>query len=183
MCVLKLFVSLSLCLALTILCTGCSTQDTASEQPLETVITFKALPLPDLFVDIPEDYQVTSSNAYKEYYVCDDASIIITEDKRKANYPSAYEYSIMALNEYEKIASTLTYLNSESIPASGYDVRTLEFDYTIGEGDEAAKLTCLAGYLTDGLSMYIITCKSNTETYQSHRQEFVSVMQSAVIAR
>ncbi|MBR1554783.1 MAG: hypothetical protein IJ644_05235 [Oscillospiraceae bacterium] len=162
---------------------GCAGTPQESE-PAETAIVYQALPLPDLFVSIPENYETTSSNAYKEYYVCEDASIIITEDTREASYPSAYDYSVNALNEYQKVATSLQFLNSEVLKSGcPYSIQTLEFNYELGEGEEAARLTCLVGYLTDGVSMYIITCKSNTDTYQNHRDEFVQVMNSAVIAR
>ena len=162
---------------------GCA--DTAPEtEPQETVIVYQALPLPDLFVSIPENYQTTSSNAYKEYYICDDASIIITEDAREASYPSSYDYSVNALKEYQKVFPSLEYISSEKIQsACAYSVQTLEFNYAIGDGEDAAHLTCLVGYLTDGASMYIITCKSNTDTFRTHREEFIQVMQSADIVR
>ena len=162
---------------------GCAGTVQESE-PEEALIVYQTLPLPDLFVSIPENYETTSSNAYKEYYVCDDASIIITEDTREPSYSSAYDYSVRALNEYEKVISSLQFLSSEQLTSGcDYAVQTLEFNYDIGEGEEAAHLTCLAGYLTDGASMYIITCKSNADTYQNHKEEFIQVMHSASIVR
>lgn len=166
-----------------LLLTGCAvTSDTNSQPVEETIISYKALPLPDLFIDVPENYQKTSSEFYEEYYICDDASIIITQDTREAKYISAYDYSIKALREYQDMTSSVELLNNEAVKTNGAsNVQTLEFNYMIGEGDNSAKLTCLVGYLTDGTSMYIITCKSNTDTYQSHREEFFSVMHSAMI--
>ncbi|MBR0485315.1 MAG: hypothetical protein IJJ69_11160, partial [Oscillospiraceae bacterium] len=175
------FSTLMLCPVM--LLSGCA-QTPQEAEPVETAVVYQALPLPDLFVSIPENYETTSSDAYKEYYVCEDASIIITEDTREVSYPSAYDYSVNALNEYQKVATSLQFLNSEVLKSGcPYSVQTLEFNYELGEGAEAVRLTCLAGYLTDGASMYIITCKSNTDTYQTHRNEFVQVMNSAVIAR
>jgi len=163
---------------------GCANASDTPEMPAETVVMYQALPLPDLIVSIPENYQKTSSKAYKEYYICDDASIIITEDTREKYYPSAYDYAVSALKEYQTLFPDLEYLSNETFPTQcDYIMQTLEFNYTIGEGDQATDLTCLVGYLTDSRSMYIITCKSNAETYQSHRQEFIQTMQSASIAK
>ena len=161
---------------------GCHTEE---ETPLqETIVSYRTLPLPDLIVSIPENYEKTSSKAYEEYYICDDASIIITEDTREKVYTSAKEYSINALTEYRSAVMNLEYVNSETlISGCAYQIQTLEFHYTLGEGEEAAKLTCMAGYMTDGKSMFIITCKSNTETYEQHREEFLSVMHSAEVVR
>ncbi|MDE7094076.1 MAG: hypothetical protein K2O52_04100, partial [Oscillospiraceae bacterium] len=107
---------------------------------------------------------------------------IITEDTREKQYISAYDYSVQALLEYQNMTSSLELLSSDAISSSqDVTIQTLEFNYTIGDGDDSAKLTCFVGYLTEGSSMYIITCKANTDTYQNHREEFLSVMRSAVI--
>jgi len=164
------------------LCAGCSTPGQSEEPPEESIVVFKALPLPDLFVDIPEIYEKTSSDAYKEFYICEDASIIITEDSRQSGYASVKDYSVQALSEYQQMTSSLNLFNYETIRGV-YDVYILEFDYTLGEGDEQLRLTCMTGYLTDGKSMYIITCKSGTDTYQNYRDGFLQVMKSANIAR
>ncbi|MDE5755114.1 MAG: hypothetical protein K2H89_11345 [Oscillospiraceae bacterium] len=156
----------------------------SGDLPMETFVTYKALPLPDLFVDIPENYAIKSSQFYQEYYVCEDASIIITEDTRDSQYVSNYDYAVSALKEYQNMASSLELISSEAMTTqNATNVQTLEFDYTIGDGDESAKLTCFVGYLTDGHAMYIITCKSNTDTYESHRSEFLSVICSAAISK
>ena len=175
---MKLYLNLIL-VVLLIFMTGCNVLEANEE-----ITSYKALPLPDLFVDVPEDFQKTSSEFYEEYYICDDASIIITEDTREKQYISAYDYSIQALVEYRNMTSSLEILSNEAISTNqNFTVQTLEFDYTIGDENDSAKLTCFVGYLTDGSSMYIITCKANTETYQNYRDEFLSVLQSAVIKK
>ncbi len=165
------------------LLSGCAAAETES-QPEEPIMMYQKLALPDLIVSIPENYQTTSSQAYEEYYICEDASIIITEDTSQPEYPSTYDYAISALNEYEKVTSSLELLGNEELSSScAYNIQAMEFNYTLGEGEQMPALTCLVGYLTDGNSMYIITCKSNTETYSSHREEFREVLQSASIVR
>ncbi len=145
---------------------------------------YQALPLPDLAVKIPENYQKTSSRAYEEYYVCEDASIILTEDTSQGYYASAYDYSVSALNQYEKATTSIEFLSSESTDSGcQFPVQLLEFNYTLGEGDDAARMTCMAGYMTDNAVMYIITCKSNTDTYQSHRDEFLQVMHTVAVSK
>ena len=59
-------------------CVGCDS--IPSKEPTESVVdVYQALPLPDLHVSIPERFKTTSSEFYKEYYICEDASIIITD--------------------------------------------------------------------------------------------------------
>ena len=162
--------------------TGC-TQKT-EEDVQETYVVYQALPLPDLYVEIPENYQKTSSDAYKEYYLCDDASIIITEDKRQEHYNSAGEYSVNALKEYQLATASLEYLDTQVLDTGCiYKMQTLEFNYTLTDDADATVMSCLAGYMTDGDSMYIITCKSSSATYPSHKNEFLEVMHSAVISK
>lgn len=171
-------------LACCVMLSGCAVQPEEEAEPAETYVVYQALPLPDLFVEIPENYQKTSSQAYKEYYISGDASIIITEDTRQAQYTSAYDYSITALNEYENVTASLNYLSSETLTTGCvYKMQTMEFEYTLTEEPDATKMSCLAGYMTDGASMYIITCKSSSATYPSHKNEFLQVMQSAVISK
>ncbi|MBD5143253.1 MAG: hypothetical protein HDT22_06545 [Ruminococcus sp.] len=177
---MKIFLNFMLVLLLFVNITGCNVAD--SQETENKINSYKALPLQNLFVDIPENYQKTSSEFYQEYYICDDASIIITEDTREKQYISAYDYSVQALLEYRNMTSSLELLSSDAIPSNqDFTIQTLEFNYTIGDDDDSAKLTCFVGYLTEGSSMYIITCKANTDTYQNHKEEFLSVMHSAVI--
>lgn len=166
------------------MCSACAAQPEKDSAPEETYVVYQALPLPDLFINVPENYQKTSSQAYQEYYICDDASIIVTEDTRQERYTSAYDYSVTALKEYENMTASLNYLDNETLSTGCiYKMQTLEFEYTLTKEADATKMSCLAGYMTDGKSMYIITCKSSSATYPSHKNEFLQVMQSAVISR
>lgn len=161
-----------------LLLTGCSAS-TEDQEPLATVAVYNALPLPDLSMDIPEGYEATSSEFYEKYYIQDDASIIVTEDTN-GPFSSSYDYAISALLEYQKVANEVEVVTSEPVRGENCSVHLLEFRYTLGE-DNAVDMTCLAGFATDGSSMYIITCKSNTSTYSLHHDEFYTVMQSVML--
>ena len=163
---------------------GCAVQPEEESEPEETYVVYQALPIPDLLVEVPENYQKTSSEAYKEYYISGDASIIITEDTRQEHYESAYDYSVNALNQYESVTASLNYLSHDELSTGCiYKMQTLEFEYTLTDDADATKMSCLAGYMTDGTSMYIITCKCSSATYPSHKNEFLQVMHSAVISK
>lgn len=159
-------------------CVGCDS--IPSKEPTESVVdVYQALPLPDLHVSIPERFKTTSSEFYKEYYICEDASIIITEDTADAPYNSVYDYSVKALVEYQNVTSELKLLNDELLHADATAIQMMEFTYTLGEGDKSISKTCMVGYLTDRNSMYIITCKSDVDTYENFREDFLSVIRSA----
>lgn len=157
---------------------GCDTAQTdPSAETQESIAVFRALPLPDLYVEIPEGYETTSSAGYEEYYVKDDASIIVTEDTSQTFFSSAYDYAISALRQYEEMTHTLSNPETEVVYAGKQAVQTLSFTYTLDEED-TYPLTTLIGYVTDGSSMYILTCKSAADTFDTHRGEFLSVLQS-----
>ena len=167
------------CLGLSaLLLTGCAASG-KKEEPAATIPVYEALPLPDIKIDIPEGYETTSSDFCKEFYVRDDASIIITEDKN-GPFDSTYDYSIKALAQYQGIATTVEVSGDEVMQGKNTNVQTLEFRYTLGDHAEG-DLTALIGYATDGKSMFIITCKSNTDTYAQHKEEFAAVMRSLML--
>lgn len=174
---LLILAAMALCL------TGCSTSGTESDSvPAETVAVYQALPLPDLYIEVPDGYQTTSSEFYEEYYVKDDASIIVTEDTSGAPYTSSKDYSITALSQYRSMTHSLELIGDDQVMAGSYGVAILEFRYTLDEKDEKW-FTSMVGYMTDGNSMFILTCKSNSETYDSHREEFLSVLRSPAIIK
>ncbi len=159
-------------------CVGC--ENISSKEPAESIIdVYEALPLPELHINIPERFQTTSSEFYKEYYICDDASIIITEDTADAPYSSVYDYAIKAIVEYEKITSEFTLLDNQMLHEDDTAIQVMEFSYTLGEGEDSVSKNCMVGYLTDRNSMYIITCKSDVDTYADFREDFLTVIRSA----
>ena len=165
-------------LACTLCLCGCGSNGAESDSIVETEVVYQALPLPDLLIDIPNRFSKTSSEFYEEYYICEDASIIVTQDTEDAPYSSVEDYSIKALVEYQSITTDLTVKNDEIIHARDIGVQILEFDYTIGEGDQSLTKSCMVGYLTDSQSMFIVTCKSNPETYDNYREDFLAALQS-----
>lgn len=152
----------------------------AEESQVDSIIdVYTALPLPELHLTIPEHFETTSSEFYEEYYICDDASIIITQDMANAPYSSVHDYAISALVEYEKVTEELEMHNDEIVYAGAAAVQVMEFTYTIGKDDKTITKTSMVGYLTDRDSMYIITCKSDVDTYEDYRDDFMSVITSA----
>lgn len=167
----------ALCIGAAVLLSGCGKEGTQNSEAAEIPV-YQALPLPVLKLDIPETFSETSSEFYEKYYICNDASIIITEDT-EGPFTSAYDYSISALRQYQETASTVEVLSQEVVIAKNCDVQVLEFRYTLGDNAEA-DLTAATGFMTDGESMYIITCKSNTDTYPQYRDAFYTVMRSVM---
>lgn len=158
---------------------GCSTQETTESVTETESPMFKALPLPDLYLEVPERFSTTSSQFYEEYYICEDASIIVTQDTSNPPYSSVENYSVTALNEYKSVTQELKFIGSEMIYAGDVAAQTMEFTYTLSNDTGSVEKTCLVGYMTNTDSMYIITCKSDADTYQEYRDDFLRVIQSA----
>ena len=156
-------------------CAGCA----APEEPAAEIDVYQALPLPDLFLSIPEGFEKTSSEMIEEYYIKDDATIIATEDVG-VNGNDLHGYAINALREYERVATEVSNTVDSYIETPYSVVQTLEFDYALGE-DGGLKLHCLVGYLTDNVNVYIITCKSQQDTFEQYREDFMTVLSSARI--
>lgn len=169
----------ALCLAAALLLTGCSSSGEGTDSVEATIPIYQALPLPDIKLDIPETFSKTSSEFYEEYYICNDASIIVTEDKN-GPFIDGHEYSINALQQYREIATTVEVLSDEVLTCQNSQVQTLEFRYTLGDNAEA-DMTAITGFITDGDSMFIITCKSNTATYEQYSETFRAVLTSAML--
>ncbi len=167
---------IALLLAMCLCCAGCSKEGT--EDSSSAVEVYVALPLPDLFVEIPEHFETTSSQYYEEYYVCEDASVIITEDPN-GPYSSVEDYVTRALVKYQEIADEVILHHNEILYAGTSAVHTLEFTYSIpAEDGTSITKTCFAGFLTDTQSMYIITCKPDPDTYEKYRTDFVNIATS-----
>ena len=177
---MKYRISAVLCMVMLLLA-GCSSKSGKNtDETLETVVVYQALPLPDIFVDIPESFEETSSQFYEKYYICEDASIIVTEDKN-GPFPSAYDYSLSALEQYRSVANTLEVLSQDALTAKNCGIQMIEFNYTLGENNDT-QMSTMVGFVTDGDSMYIITCKSNTSTYAEYQNAFRTVMESVMLA-
>lgn len=164
------------------LLSGCSVQPGGSQEDntTETMIVYKSLPLPNLFVDIPERFEETSSQYYDKYYIHNNASIIITEDT-EASGMSAKDYSTRALTEYQNMTNSLENVSTDSLNAGELYVQYLEFTYTVNAGD--SPLSVMVGYATDSQSMFIVTCKCGAEEYQDYRSDFLTVLKSIRIDR
>ena len=161
------------------LLTGCQSGDSTEEQITETVNVFQALPLPDVYIEIPEGYEKKSSQFYQEYYTKDTASIIVTQDTSQPSYSSNRDFATSALMQYKQTTKSLNYIGEDWIESGIYNVYVLEFSYTVGE--DVPEMTAYIGYLTNGYKMFIITCSAESTDYPNHKNEFRQVLSSVRI--
>ncbi len=169
--------------AAALLLTGCSVQIPGfpQEESEPEIAVYNQLPLPALFADIPQTFTETSSEQIDKFYVCDDASIIFMEDPNPCN--DLYAYAISALVEYQKLATSEETIDDAVIQGNSHTVQTLEFIYSLGEEGDGPTLHAIVGFISDGASVFTVTCKSEVDTFESHREEFLTTLRSVRIDR
>lgn len=127
----------------------------------------------------PEGFAPHSSDTYEEYYIKDDASIILTEEPLAQGYDTAEAYAKRALEQYTAATEHFALVAQTPLPREDADARTLEFSYTIKIGTEQFSYHCLTGYLLTADTAYIITCKSKEETFEQYRSAFETFISGA----
>lgn len=167
-----------LCLCTAILCCGGCNDSTQSESEPPAIIG--QLELPDgLQFTVPDGFSAQSSDMYEEYYVKDDASIIITEEPLEAGYDTAKAYADRAIEQYTAATDTFTLLANAPLDRTDADGRTLEFSYTISVSDHTFSFCSLTGYLLTEDTAYIITCKAKEETFAAYKPAFETCISGA----
>lgn len=156
---------------------GCG-GDTASSSELPALIGQLALP-EGLEFSVPEGFSAQSSEMYEEYYVKDDASIIITEEPLEAAFSTAQSYADRAVEQYEQATDSFSLIARTPMEYTGAEGVTLEFSYTISVDTHQFAFHSLTGYLLTEDTAYIITCKAKEETFAAYRSAFADCIADA----
>ncbi len=126
----------------------------------------------------PAGFTETSSDYYEKYYIKDDASVIVTGEPLTIYGMDAEHYSQSVLEQYKSTVEGFELLNQEDIIVSDAACKLMEFQYSITGVDQERKMQCLTAITVKDDYVYIITCKSNVNTYLSYREEFRHTIES-----
>lgn len=175
----KIIVFLSCC-ALTTCLFSCSKDEKSKNAENESSILEVMIPLekPDVNIDIPKDYSETSTESNSTVYIKEDASIIINGDEFTDEYKNIDEYKEYAKKIFSEVSDEMEIKSEETISAGSINVRLLEYTYGINTNDGKFTKACMVAFFTDDEKPYIITCKSDVDTYESYRSEFVDIIKS-----
>lgn len=164
---------------------GCSSENPqssaeVSQETTETIL----IPLyePEIDFYIPSDFQRTSTENNQTAYICSDASIIVNEDFQPENVTGLNSYVTYSEELYKAFTDKYEVLSRKETNINGLDAILLEFVYELDGENGTLSKTCLVGfYLEEQPSIqrfYIVTCKADTENYDSYKNEFLKTVQS-----
>lgn len=175
----KLYVIPALISVLIFMLCGCEIVPNTSSSNSEIM-----LPLfePDIEFSIPDSFSATSTESNSTAYICDNASIIVNEDYLSESVPSLNAYVTYSKELYQSVADKYTEINQENIDINGLKGIVTEFDYEINGKKDTLSMSCIVGFFNDPINkpstVYIITCKSDSESYPDFRDDFINTIRS-----
>lgn len=131
-------------------------------------------------IDVPQDYEETSSQYIDKYFVKDNtASIIVTNDTDIFKYNNITEYYQNTINQYKSTFDEFNELYVQDVIVDNkYSAKLSEFSYKIISGTNTIDMCCYVEYVLVGNSIYIVTCSAPSSSYQSYKSEFEQALNS-----
>lgn len=159
---------------------GCQTVPNTSSENSEIMLSLFE---PDIGFSIPESFSQTSTDKNDRAYVCDNASIIVNQDYLSQKVTGLNAYVTYSKELYQSVTDKYTEINQEQTEINGMDAIITEFSYDIdGKNNDSLSMTCIVGFYNDPInkpgSIYIVTCKSDSESYPDFRDNFLAVLNS-----
>lgn len=164
--------------ALLSISTGCGSKSESLHDESSVTEVMIPLRMPDINFTVPEGFVSDSSEYNSQFYVRDDASIIINSDKFTEQYSTADEFADYALTVYESYCSRMTVNSREKIDVNGIEMTLIEYTYEIDSENGTLSMTNMVGFFADEECPYLITCKSLTDTYEANRSDFLNTVKS-----
>ena len=139
--------------------------------------------MPEQFqFQVPSGFTETASEAYNKYFVCRDASIIVTGEKLVITGEQLDHYVDGMLSQYQRTADQFELIKRENLLVDNIPCRILHFRYAIVAPDAKQDMESLTGVLIKDNKTYIVTCKSHAETFAGYMSLFREAIKSIRIA-
>ena len=153
---------------------GCSDKEKKTE---ESSIPEVMIPLemPDIDIEIPEDYEMTSTQSNNTVYVKKDASVIVNSDVFTEAHKTIDAYVNFAEGTYREYSDRMEIISKEK---RSENCIVLEYVYSLVTVDGVFSKYNMVGFFTDGEQVYLVTCKADEATYESYREEFAGIIDS-----
>lgn len=175
----KLYILPALISVLIFMLCGCETVPNTSSGNSEIMLPLSE---PDIDFSIPDSFSVTSTESNNNAYICDNASIIVNEDYLSESVSSLTAYVTYSKELYQSITDKYTEINQEELNINGLEGIVTEFDYEINGENDVLSMSCIVGFFNDPINkpatVYVITCKSDSESYPDFRDSFIDTIRS-----
>ncbi|MBR5362512.1 MAG: hypothetical protein IK134_04220 [Oscillospiraceae bacterium] len=187
----KLLITLAAAITLVILIAGISSlthkHNTSSEESSEIVSGTEMIIVPSemperISLEVPAGFTETNSQYYEKYYVCNDASVIVTGEDLTIYGQDVKTYSEDVKAQYQNTADDFLLLSEEDTAVDGVDCRLFEFTYAIKGDGVSQEMQCMTAVIIKDERVYIVTCKSHRDTFMNYRQPFRKMLESIRIA-
>ncbi len=177
---MKKFLAILIIISMTLCgCTKshCNTSKTPDSSMDEIIVPLK---MPDININIPDKFKKSSTEINETVFICNDASVIINSDKLPENVKTSDDYADYAIKHYTDMTDSLKVISRSVVNSdSGTKITQVEFTYSVSTNNGKLTKTCIAGYFVDSDTIYMITCKSDNNTYQSFKSDFLGIIKSA----
>lgn len=158
--------------------------DASNSEQSQTERVIVPSSLPEGFsMKLPAGFSATQSPYYEEYYVCNDASIIVTGEQTIMDGVRLDEYTAQMRTSYEQTADDYALLETSVMDVNGVPCEWMEFRYAIVGEDARQEMHCLTAVLLQGRQVYILTCKSRAENFSSYEAAFRAAIESVTLTQ
>jgi len=176
----KFFIIPALLSVLIFMLCGCDTVPNTSSGTSEIMIPLFE---PDIDFSIPESFSQTSTENNNTAYICENASIIVNEDKLTESVPTLSAYATYSKETYQKITDSFEIISEDKNQnINGLDSTVIEFNYGINDENDTLSMTCMVGFYCDPINrpgkIFIVTCKSDSESYPDYKDDFFKTIKS-----
>lgn len=156
--------------------TGCKNKEESSSEEESSILEVMIpLEMPDIEIEIPDSYEMTSTQNNNTVYVKEDASVIVNSDDFTEDYDTLDEFVNFAEGAYREYSDGIEILSKEK---RSENCVVLEYIYSLVSVDGVFRKYNMVGFFTDGQKLYLVTCKADEDTYESYREEFLDIIES-----
>ena len=187
----KLLITVAAAIILVVLIAGISAEthknETAAEESSalksgsEMIVVPSEMP-EGITMQMPAGFTETTSPYYDKYFICDDASVIVTGEPLTIYGQDVRTYGESMKQQYQDTADDFLLLSEENTSVANADCCLYEFTYAIKGEDVTQEMQCLTAVVIKNERVYIVTCKSRRETFMKYRQPFRKMIESIQIA-
>ena len=166
---------------------GCAGEQSAEESSATAEIT-KPVIVPvarpkELSITLPSNFEEKSSDYCDQFYVCNDASVIITSEEQVIYGIKVDEYTENVKKGYSATADGYTLLSEKPVDTGTVNGKMLEFTYDIVGESTSQTMYCITAVFMENNTAYLVTCKCKNENALAFGGIFLNAIKTVSIAK